>query len=218
MLKIHVSTADITVLSTETLTAGRAGLQCAVFFSDDWDGLVRQAVFRGCAAKDVTVSGSVIDVPHECLAESGYTLTVGLRGENEDGTVVIPTVWAALGEIQSAAELSGEEGEEPTPSIIAQIQRTAENAEAKAQSVADAAERGDFDGATGPQGPKGDTGEAGPMGPQGPKGDAGASAWSDITGKPFERIGDTLAVQNGTLDVNIHEVRNDAGGFTTIIG
>lgn len=36
--------------------------------------------------------------------------------------------------------------------------------------------------------------------------------------KPFERIGETLTVRDGTLDVNIHEVHNDAGGLTTIIG
>lgn len=42
-------------------------------------------------------------------------------------------------------------------------------------------------GPIGPEGPKGDTGPRGPVGPAGPtgpKGDAGASAWSDITGKP----------------------------------
>lgn len=46
----------------------------------------------------------------------------------------------------------------------------------------------------------------------------GASRWADIYDKPFERIGDTLAVVGGTLNVNIHEVHNDAGGLTTIIG
>lgn len=46
----------------------------------------------------------------------------------------------------------------------------------------------------------------------------GASTWSQLSGKPFERIGDTLAVTGGTLDVNIHEVSNAAGGLTTIIG
>ena len=44
------------------------------------------------------------------------------------------------------------------------------------------------------------------------------SSWEDLEDKPFERIGETLAVQDGTLDVNIHEVRNEAGGWTTIIG
>lgn len=46
----------------------------------------------------------------------------------------------------------------------------------------------------------------------------GAGTWNELSGKPFERIGDTLAVNDGTLDVNIHEVHNDSGGLTTIIG
>lgn len=49
-------------------------------------------------------------------------------------------------------------------------------------------------------------------------GGGGAGTWDELADKPFERIGDTLAVTDGTLDVNIHEVSNDAGGLTTIIG
>lgn len=46
----------------------------------------------------------------------------------------------------------------------------------------------------------------------------GATHWDELTGKPFERIGDTLAVHDGTLDVNIHETTNPSGGLTIIIG
>lgn len=49
-------------------------------------------------------------------------------------------------------------------------------------------------------------------------GGGGITKWSQLLEKPFERIGETLAVVDGTLDVNIHEVHNDAGGLTTIIG
>lgn len=47
----------------------------------------------------------------------------------------------------------------------------------------------------------------------------GGGSWDTLTGKPFSSIGETLAVSDeGVLDVNIHEVSNDAGGLTTIIG
>lgn len=49
-------------------------------------------------------------------------------------------------------------------------------------------------------------------------GGGGGAGWYEITDKPFERIGETLAVQDGTLNVNIHETKNEAGGLTTIIG
>ena len=64
----------------------------------------------------------------------------------------------------------------------------------------------------GPQGPPG------PRGFTGPAGRPGVSDWENIENKPFERIGETLSVQDGMLDVSIHEVSNDAGGLTTIIG
>ena len=61
----------------------------------------------------------------------------------------------------------------------------------------------------GPKGEKGDKGDPGPAGPQGPQGDkgdpgtGGASAWSEITDKPFNTIdGSTLVSRSGTLCVN----------------
>lgn len=49
-------------------------------------------------------------------------------------------------------------------------------------------------------------------------GGGGVSDWSAIHGKPFERLGETLKVQEGTLEVNIHETANEAGGQTVVIG
>lgn len=46
----------------------------------------------------------------------------------------------------------------------------------------------------------------------------GASSWSELYDKPFERIGQTLIAENGTLDINLHETTNAAGGITFIIG
>lgn len=46
----------------------------------------------------------------------------------------------------------------------------------------------------------------------------GASSWGQIKDKPFEKIGDTLKVRDGVLDINIYETTNDGGGITVIIG
>ena len=64
-------------------------------------------------------------------------------------------------------------------------------------------------GDPGPAGPQGPAGPIGPVGPQGEKGDkgdkgdpgtGGASAWSQISGKPFNTIdGNTLVSRSGTL-------------------
>lgn len=50
------------------------------------------------------------------------------------------------------------------------------------------------------------------------KGDPGATTWDGIENKPFERLGDTLKVEDGTLDVNIYETGNPQGGNTLYIG
>ena len=55
-------------------------------------------------------------------------------------------------------------------------------------------------------------------GPPGPPGPAGASTWNELQEKPFERLGDTLKVEDGTLDVNIYETGNPQGGNTLYIG
>ena len=72
-------------------------------------------------------------------------------------------------------------------------------------------EKGDK-GDPGPAGPQGPAGPIGPVGPQGEKGDkgdkgdpgtGGASAWSEITDKPFNTIdGNTLVNRSGALCVN----------------
>lgn len=49
-------------------------------------------------------------------------------------------------------------------------------------------------------------------------GGGGASTWAEISGKPFERIGTTMRVQDGTLDVYISETANPQGGNTLSIG
>ena len=85
-------------------------------------------------------------------------------------------------------------------------QTTIEEIAAIAQSVRDDADAGVFDGAQGPAGPIGPVGPQGEKGDKGDKGDpgtGGASAWSEITDKPFNTIdGNTLVNRSGTLCVN----------------
>ena len=46
----------------------------------------------------------------------------------------------------------------------------------------------------------------------------GSVAWNAVTDKPFEKIGDTLKVRDGVLDINIYETTNTSGGTTVVIG
>lgn len=44
------------------------------------------------------------------------------------------------------------------------------------------------------------------------------SSWDDIEDKPFERVGQTMKVEEGSLEINIYETTNPEGGSTLIIG
>ena len=130
MIKCNVTNVAITLTETETLTAGRVGLECQFSFSSEWDGLAITAYFLGSTTKAVVVNGDTVTVPAESMAEPGYKLYVGVVGKNAQGNIVIPTLWASAGKIKRSP---GEEEEAtPSPDVVAQIQLMAMEALEKA--------------------------------------------------------------------------------------
>lgn len=130
MIKCNVSNVAIEITETETLTAGRVGLECQFTFSSEWDGLAITAYFLGSTTKAVVVNGNTVTVPAESMAEPGYKLYVGVVGKNAQGNIVIPTLWASAGKIKRSP---GEEEEAtPSPDVVAQIQLMAMEALEKA--------------------------------------------------------------------------------------
>lgn len=127
MIIIHCARACAHLASPpELLTAGMAKAVTVEFvFSDDWDGLMKTAVFSsGRTTVDVLESawdGNKVVVPHEILADAGPIARVGVYGANADG-LILPTVWVTLGKVMPAAEPSGDPGADPTLPIWAQLQ------------------------------------------------------------------------------------------------
>ncbi|MBP5461194.1 MAG: hypothetical protein J6Y20_03620 [Lachnospiraceae bacterium] len=150
MIRVSITRADATVTETETLTAGRVGLECAFTFSGEWEGLQKVAVFEGAETIEVALgTATVAVVPPECMATAGYNLRVGAYGLSAEEALVIPTVWAKAGKIKDSASPDESSYNYTTPELAAQIMETAENAKNIAQAVAQAAENGDFNGADG---------------------------------------------------------------------
>lgn len=139
-----------------------------------------------------------------------------------DGEAIIPdillqtdkelNVWAFVGTAENgytkiSKTFKVNRRNKPADYVFTPIEQTtiAEIA-AIAQSVRDDADAGLFDGAQGPAGPIGPVGPQGEKGDKGDKGDpgtGGASAWSEITDKPFNTIdGNTLVNRSGALCVN----------------
>lgn len=150
MIRVNVSRADASVTETETLTAGRVGLECGFTFSTEWDGLAKVAVFEGAETIEVALgTASIAVVPPECMATAGYNLRVGVYGLSETEAVVIPTVWAKAGKIKDSANPENDSLAPATPELVAQITNTANSAIDIAREVQAKAENGEFDGEDG---------------------------------------------------------------------
>ncbi len=150
MIRVSVSRADATVTETETLTAGRVGLECGFAFSTEWDGLLKIAVFEGAETIEVALGrATVAVVPPECMATPGYALRVGVYGLSPANAIVIPTVWAKAGKIKDSAAPDDESFAPATPELVAQILGASQDAIEIARSVQERANNGEFDGTDG---------------------------------------------------------------------
>lgn len=163
MFHLQANKIYLEVCAKEGVTSGPVNVYTVRFsFNSDWDGLDRTAVFH---AGDDQISVVLDDsnecqIPWEVLENPGRNLSVGVYG-TKGGTVVLPTIWAQLGEIREGVSL-GSNAQPPTPDVYSQILEAAEQAEKIAQSVRDDADAGKFDGEPGPEGPQGPPGDGVP--------------------------------------------------------
>ena len=175
--------------------------QLQIVKAPDWENLSVIVTFNPPNKKPVQVvvdsSTGVIKVPKEATADLygvGTIVFVGLA----DGVQRISADVEYI--VRKHSNASGTEPAEPTPSVVEQILTEAQNAKDIAQSVRTDADNGKFNGKDGKDGAKGDKGD---KGDKGEPSTGGASAWSEITDKPFNTIdGNTLVNRSGALCVN----------------
>lgn len=100
------------------ITSGTVGLPVEFTFDSQWNGLHKVAVFRaGCITKTVENPKDGDTVPWEVLVKPNVRLSVGVYGTSEDGTEVIPTIWANVCPIHVGASPDGDPSTDPTPTI-----------------------------------------------------------------------------------------------------
>ena len=164
MVLIDVRNTSAVIHKQEMLTGGMVGAVAEFRFYEDWNGLTKTAVFRaGKVTKDVVNVGSTVRIPPEVLIP-GYCVEIGVYGVNDDGTLVIPTVWVKTNSVKPGADPSGDESTDPSLPVWAQVQNQANEAVSVANSVREDADSGKFNGDPGPQGPQGVPGDPGPAG------------------------------------------------------
>ena len=122
MFRLYAKKVVLEVNQREIVTSNSVNVyQCQFQFDNSWDGLEKTAVFQ--AGKE-TVS-TLLDetgicvIPWEVLQDAKRTLYAGVYG-TKDGNIVLPTIWASLGEIKQGVN-PGESTQPPTPSVYEQI-------------------------------------------------------------------------------------------------
>ena len=122
MITIDVQKAALEIDYREALTVGMANTaQCLFSFSPHWDSLDRTVVFTdGTITINTILTGDTCTVPHEVITTPGATVMVGVYGTDGE-TVILPTVWGALGVVQEGADPTGEESTDPALPLWSQI-------------------------------------------------------------------------------------------------
>lgn len=119
---IAVSGVQAIAETYAVIPAGIVGATVTIRFTDQrWEGLTKIAVFQGCEARDVTITGETVVIPHETVARAEHTLRLGVYGVDTGNNLVIPTLWATVGVTRESADPSGDESLEATPAVWAQI-------------------------------------------------------------------------------------------------
>lgn len=182
-------------------------------FSADWDGLTRTAVFQadGEPVSVLLDDTGECSIPWETLAKHGVRLRAGVYG-TKGGDVVLPTIWADLGEILQGVTMPDGGTYPPTPELWEQalagkgdglsydglnLSLLAGDKPLSSVQIVGGGEGGvpvpDPEGPPGPQGepgppgPEGPPGKDGEPGPQGDPGPAGPQGPQGDKGDPGEQ-------------------------------
>lgn len=120
---VKVNGVEAVVDQLSPIPAGIVGATVSFQYDDGiWSTLRKTVVFRSVVVRDVVDAGELVTVPPEVVAEGYITLRVGVYGVDAQGTVVIPTLWAELGQVLPAADPSGDPSADPELPVWAQIQ------------------------------------------------------------------------------------------------
>ena len=152
-IKLIVRGAEASAEVSGILTAGMVGIPVTIDFDDSWEGLSRNLIcrgglgyenFEGIAKTILGIETSAKVAPEVMVA--GKVLYLGIEGYNDDGTLVIPTIWASCGAIQDGAKTEGECSEDPTLPIWSQLQAKLDQfPKTIHDAIAEAMENGEFE-------------------------------------------------------------------------
>ena len=103
-IEVKVNGSSITAEANGKLTSGMVGVPVAIEYNEEWNGLIKTAIFRvGNFSRDRRNVEDSTTVPWEVMRHGGKILEVGIEGRNANGDIIIPTVWATVARIFNGA-------------------------------------------------------------------------------------------------------------------
>ena len=115
---------------TGKLTAGIVGVPVTFNLNEEWGGLNVIALFEG-GGNSITVpllGRTTAVLPWEVVARPNIRLRIGAEGRADDGSTVIPTVWADAGYIVGGVNFT--QASDPSPTaydiLLAEIKKVSE--------------------------------------------------------------------------------------------
>lgn len=113
-IKILVRGASAMVVAAPEITVGLVGCPVEFTFDDSWDGLTKSALYRaGSVCRMDPDIENTSTVSAEVLEQEGMILEIGVLGMNADGTIVVPTVWVGVDQIQKGVSGEAQEAAQP---------------------------------------------------------------------------------------------------------
>lgn len=130
MTSIHLTVTGAHAWATVSgpLTSGMVGVPVTIEYDEAWEGLTKNLVCR-CSpwnsddgeTRVILNVGDGATVAHEVM-QAGQYLHLGVEGFREDGSLVMPTIWAMCGEICAGANSDGDPSADPTLPVWSQLQ------------------------------------------------------------------------------------------------
>lgn len=136
---VNVSGVVATANRIKLITRGIVGAKVQIVYdSSVWTGLRKTVVFEGSGVtRDVLDAGEIVEIPPEVASEANSRIRMGIYGVSDDGSVVVPTIWAELGRVRYSADPSGDESTAPELPVWAQLDGRVKKLESQAPSGGD---------------------------------------------------------------------------------
>ena len=119
---VCVSGATAVAIDLKPIPRGIKGAVVELRYDDSiWAGLRKKVTFRGSAETEDICDENTVTFPAEVAQKKNARVSVGITGVSEDGTVIIPTLWADLGSVRDSAYGNYPAPGEPVPPVWAQL-------------------------------------------------------------------------------------------------